>query len=366
MASDGRVVARLDGAAAPGTLQARYRAAGVIGRAGKFDEAQTWLRQADDDAARTRVDDATTTARANHAWGQLHLTRQRLDRAAPPYERALVAAQSMPVPDHDLLDSIRHGLATAYAGLGRFEDAARIAREHLASLEARPATGDLRIAAAKYDLGEALLYQGDLDGADPLLEAAARVVDDRLGAGSATAVMMQTTRCELLVRRKQMQRALDCVVELHRARTTSPSTPRWMAWLSLANVGILQAELRRMDDALQSLERSRRGLIDEQGPDSTRQFASFNLAQVRWRTGQAAAALPLMDGLDPTALRSIEPDVPWAQRLALLRGLILAGIGRVEEARELIGPAIEQLARMPSGAAEPLLEEARAVWAGAR
>jgi predicted negative regulator of RcsB-dependent stress response len=224
----------------------------------------------------------------------------------------------------------------------------------------------LRIAAAKYDLGQALLYQGDLAAADPLLESAARVVDDRLGAGSPTAVMMQTTRCELFVRRKQMQRALDCVVELHRAQQASGSTPRWMAWLSLANAGILQAELRRMDDALQSLEQARQGLIDERGPDSTRQFASFSLAQVKWRTGQAEAALPLMDGLDPTALRSIEPDVPWAQRLALLRGLILAGIGRDVEARELLGPAIEQLTGTPSAAAEPLLEEAKAVWARAR
>ncbi len=360
------LLTQLDGAYAPDTLRARYRAGVVISRAGKFDEAEAWLRHADEDAARAGVDDAPTAAQASHAWGLVHLTRQRLELAAPPFERALVRARAMPRPDDDLLDSIRHGLSTAYSGLGRFDDSARVARELVASLEARPVVGELRLAAARYDLGQALLYQGDLAAAQPLLDAAARVVTERLGAGSASAVMIQTTRCELLVRRDQKERALDCAVELHRVHRTSATSPRWMAWFTLANVGVLRAELRRLDEALPSLEQALRGLIDERGPDSARQFVSFNLAQARWRAGQTAAALPLLDGLDPAALQSIEPDVPWAQRLALLRGLILSATGREEEARSLLGAAIDQLTGVASGTAEPLLEEAKAVWARGR
>lgn len=358
----------LDGSAAPGTLAVRYRAGVVMARAGHFDQALAWLKQAEDDRARALPNDSRTALQAEHAWGLYHLTRQQLDLAAAPFERALqIAATSAPPPESALLDSIRHGLVTAYSGLGRFEDSARVARQQLESLESRSTASDLRVAAARYDLGQALLYQGELDAAEPLLDAAAQVVDDRLGRGSPSAVMMQTTRCELRIRRHQVERALECIDGLYRAQLDSPTTPRWMAWLTLSNAGLLQMELGRTTEALQSQERALKGVLDAHGPDAVTQFVRFGLAEARWRGGQAASAAPLLEGLDPTVLQSVEPDAPWLQRLSLLRGLVLASTGRPQQARALLAPVVDALTTSQASSAgqepERLLEDARRLLA---
>jgi hypothetical protein len=166
------------------------------------------------------------------------------------------------------------------------------------------------------------------------------------------------------------ERALECVDTLYRAQLESPTTPRWMGWFTLSNVGLVQMQLGRVPDALQSEERAVKGLLDEHGPSAPLQFARVALAEARWRSGQGAAAMPLLEGIDPTALKSLDPDAPWPQRLALLRGLVLASTGHPQQARELLGRATGELlqaqVRHPAPEPEPLLEDAHKVLAGLR
>jgi len=360
------LLTRLDGAAAPNTLRARYRLGAVIARVGRFEEAEAWLKQVDDDAAVAGVADARTGALGQFAWGLLYLTWQRQDKAAAPYAKALTLAQQASQPDQALLDNIRHGLATAYSGLGNFQAAARVSEEQLASYRARPGVGELRLAQGQYDLGQALMYQGQLDEAEPLLETAAKVTANHLGSGSPSSVMTQTLFCDLLSRRKQNERALACVIALRQAMQSSPTAPPWMTWYILGNVGLVQSELQRYEEARSSLEEARTHLIAEKGPPVTVQYVGLNLALVRWRLALAASALPLTEGVDPTALLSLDPDVPWPQHIALLRGLILAALGRRQEARALLEPAMNQLAQLPLKTPESLQAEAQTVLAQLR
>jgi tetratricopeptide (TPR) repeat protein len=321
------------------------------------------LKQVDSAAQRAGVVDARTGALGQYAWGLLYLTWQRLDLAAAPYERALAYTLATPQPDQALRDAIRHGLVTAYSGLGRFEDSARVARDLLASFERRPSVGELRIAQAQYDLGQALFYEGRLDEATPLLDTAAKVAAQRLGAGSPSTAMMETTRCELLAKRKQTELALDCFLALYGAIQATAETPRWIAAITLGNAGILQGELKRSKLALQTLTRARADLAAAKGPAPVRQFLDFYLAVAHWRQGQASAALPLLNDLEPTVLQSVEPDAPWPQRIALLQGLLMDATRRSDEARSLLATAVAQLAGMALKDPEPLLTEAKATLA---
>jgi tetratricopeptide (TPR) repeat protein len=134
----------------PGDTQALAHIASCLSAMGRYQEAETYLRQ-----ALTTLDDPVT----HYNMGLLMSVTGRLNEAVKEYERALMLD-----PMHG---DARGNLAIALARQGRLD---RAVRELMTLVERDPEN-----ASARTNLGLVLLQQGRADQARPQLEEALRL-----------------------------------------------------------------------------------------------------------------------------------------------------------------------------------------------
>lgn len=353
------LLTELDGRAAPQTLQARYRAASTVSRGGDFAAAESWLLAADSDAA--SLGDPLTAVLADCAWGEYHLNRQQLYLAATRLERARRGIRQLLDPPEEVLESIAINLAFAYSGAERFIEAIKLGRELLQSLEKRQDVGRLSQARAMHALGQALMFNGDLDEATLLLTQAADIVVAGLGAASPSAVMMRTRVSDLYVRKGEIRKAIEVAMGVYEALRETPPKPRWMLGATLANVGILQAELGQFERSLVILHQAEAGMVESSGPEPWLQYIRWHIVVSDLMLGRATSAKAYLHALEASSLRFLDPDVAWPQSLALARGVALSVMGDSRAASESLKVALAQIAGVAQRVPATLVAKAKKI-----
>lgn len=357
------LMASLDGADAPSTLQARYEAVLPLEHEAKFKDAQAALARIDQDVAKAGVADSRTRFVGDAVRGDLLTSAYEPEKAIPHLQKALAELATVSTSNDEvisLVDGTRRNLISSLVGTGRYPEAVVQGRELLASLERRPAIGDLSIALAKGALGEALMFDGKYDEARTLVDWAAATISTRLGPSHAYAVMTGTTRCDIRVRQKETRDAIDCLESFSQTLLAAqPPKPAWLRWVPMANLGVFEAQSGQYPEAARNLDRASPGLEEAHAPDSELQYVRFWLAACRWKAGEPDAALALLDKLDAEQLGAVDPDTPWVQEVALLKGLALVSKHRIETARPVLSAAIAQLTGPKAEAAQPFLKEAQ-------
>ncbi len=357
----------LDGRDAQSTLQARYQSVLPLAHQAKFKDAQAILTGIDQDVAKSGVVDARTHFIGDAAWGDLYVTAYEPEKAIPYLQKALAGAPVIGTTSDEmvsLVDGTRRNLISSLVGTGRYREAVAEGRKMLASLKQRPGVGELSLALAAESLGEALMFDGKFDEAKALVDPAAATVSTRLGANHAYTIMTNTTRCDIRVRQRQFQEAVNCLEDFSQSLLAAePPKPAWLRWVPQANLGVFEAQSKHYAEAARSLEQARPALEDAKAPDGELQFVRFWLSTCRLKQGDPDGALALLDKMDLEQLEAVDPDTPWQQEIALVKGLALVAKHRTEAARPMLTEAISQLTGAKAEAAQPFLMDAQVVLA---
>lgn len=181
-------------------------------------------------------------------------------------------------PDHPRPNYTQVGLANALARLGRLDEARALLDEATPRLSARLGAGHRHALTARDMLADVKQRQGDWAGAAADWEAVHEGFAALLGADSSYTLTVATNRAQ----------ALHAGGDARAAEALLADT----------------------------LARARRAL-----PDASPQVQQIRcaLAAARLDLGRADEAAALLDGLDPQALDSAQPEPDWPGRLAALR-----------------------------------------------
>jgi transcriptional regulator with XRE-family HTH domain len=203
---------------------------------------------------------------------------------------------------------------------------------------AQDADDPLRLAAARWDLGHALLASGNLDGADQVVRTAAQ--DLRRSTSSSTPAVEAMYGALHLVaavaiaragRRSGAERLVDDVAA-PRARAFG-ETPLWGIWFGPANVGLhtlaLTMEAHRTAEALSYAPRIP---IAGMGSIERRSRYCLDLARCHEQQGDDQAALRWLLRAEREA-----PEDIYGKPLArdMVRSLLKRPAGRLPEVRSL-------------------------------
>ena len=143
---------------------------------------------------------------------------------------------------------------------------------------------------------------------------------------------------------------------------------RGLATLSAeATLGSLECLAGNTAAALTMLERVQPVLANVLGPDAPiTQITDFYLAAVLNQVGEPQRAWSLVSGLTTTALAAADASDHWEERLQGLKGQILMRLGQEASGRALVGAAVAGLVqnRAPAWIVTPLRQTRAALRAG--
>lgn len=235
-----------------------------------------------------------------------------------------------PAPDRvaDLLDEIR------IAGdAGRHRDAVRLAREALRQLDARPGDTELR-ATVLVNLGSNLADVGRMPEAMQVFDDAARTDPGQLSE-------VESARGLVLYLARRHAEALDALDRALAAWSSGNERAHCAAFVRRGSIRLALGEVRGA--AADYEEAARRAHL--LGRPVLEFMSRHNLGYVRFVQGDLPGALREMDAARTAAGPDIPEGVPH-----LDRARVLLDAGLLQEARVVIGRAVDELEPLGAGA----------------
>lgn len=243
---------------------------------------------------------------------------------APPYERI------------DYLDA----WAIVLAEQGRFDEAI----EQLeAALLLAQAHAPARVAGIQTDLGAALVGSGSHERALAINEQRVHELETKLGPDHPELGDALTNVSASLQALGQHERALAVSNRLVAIQETSrgPRSPDTAD--AYNNRAVVYGLLERHDEAAADYERTR-AIWAAVAPAHPRYgVATFNLSETHLYRGDPEQALRLLDEAARVFEASLPPEHPYGAFVLAYRGWALLELGRVDEAAQVLTPALERL-----------------------
>lgn len=324
---------RRNGAASATAFEARAVLVRVLGRRGRFDEAEQHLAElerlggpAPTVQERQQIDMARSALRLGRSdfVGAVAALRAALD--------GLDAANPSHTAQRDMLrvDLVRT-LVMAGEDRQALEEGQRLVNE----AGARPEDSALLVALVKLALVRA---QGeDHAAAEKLLLEAQPVIVARLGENHSRHLHLLGEMLGVAFRRADWPRAIEYAGKVHARYRAKFGPDHVLTYVTLVNWGRTLDEAGRAREAADKLREAHRELtrlVGPQGPQT--QDAAFVLALVELELGRVAPALALIDGLDPRILESGRATGQWPVAIDALRGIALHRRGEAAAARALL------------------------------
>ncbi len=241
-----------------------------------------------------------------------------IEASLAPLQEAATLVEGM--VDEPARGSILFALADNLVMLERHAEAEALYRRLLAEQVERQGDEHPRPNYTRVGLGVALVRQGRLAEAQPLLEQAAAHLAARLGPRHRQTLTALDTLAELRFRRHDWSGAATGWAEVRAGFAALLGEGSSYTLTVATNHAVA---LHRGGDAAraepllaQALQRAR-AFLAENAPQA--QQIRFALADCRIDLGRAGEALPLLEGLDAQALNLAAPEPDWPARLRRLR-----------------------------------------------
>lgn len=336
------------GAADDTTLRARYALVRTLAYSGSAADSAAARRELDagDALAGARVQqDGELALAASIARGVLEFQQMRIEPALVAWRNADRLQRSLRPDDRQIAVVIRHHLADCTLRQGRPEEAIALLRATLADPLLDPArVGASRIASLRVILARALRNLGRYDEALPVAQAAAKVTEELSGPDDYQTLVQLSLVASI---HDQAGRCVDALGIMRTVRTRMAARygdERQATLVETGNLGMGEYACGDRAAGLAYVARAESELRRLYGEDnvaahSFRHFLATALTeQKRWHE-----ALRMLEGLDVKALAAGNSKPGWEHRLAMQRGEILLGLGRVQEGRALISTALPEV-----------------------
>lgn len=332
---------RRGGAASATAFEARAVLVRVLGRRGRFDEAEQHLAELE------RLGGQTTMARARQqidmARSALLLGRSDFVGAVAALRAAIGGLDASNPDDTAQRDVLRVDLVRTLVMAGEDRQALDEGQRLIQEAGARPQDSALLVALAKLALARA---QGeDHAAAQRLLLEAQPVIVARLGENHSRHLQLLGEMLGVAFRRADWPRAIETAGTVHTRYRAKFGPDHVLTYVTLVNWGRTLDEAGRARDAADKLREAHRELTRLVGPRGPQtQDAAFVLALVELELGRVAPAQALIDGLEPAILESGRATGQWTVAIDALRGIALHRRGDAAAARDLLDRTLAAMA----------------------
>jgi len=259
---------------------------------------------------------------------------------------------------HPEYQSYLNNLGVLYSSTGRWEQGIVISREaHRIAVEIN-GENHVTTLGTLLNLALAIKGKGELTGDDrrECLRVAQYVFEARtriLGEDSSPALWVMGDVCDMLVLNGRFDEAVELRAAQLRGIEESGKSDQRVYFHSLGRATEAVLALERYDEAEDFARRSLAGFRAIHAEDSRYVLMARHLfARVALAQGDAAAAFDVVDALiEPVAMAFFEGS-PQPGRVAETRGLCLADLGRVDEARAQLEAVLASYRETYGGADE--------------
>ena len=330
------------------TLLANYKLISALAAKGDFDQAVGELEVVGKVAATSLQVDQELALQALWTRGFLLIQRQDTREAEQVLRKADLLQRSVAPKDAVLATNIRSFLADAMLRNDRAEDAERLMTSTLAEpLASADSIGAANRANLELSLGRSLRAQGKMSDSLQALDRGYQAAKSVLGDGANLTRTLHRSMADIHGRLGNCGEALRILRQQWSNGVGSASEPRRTV-LAIGN-NLATWEYRCGNERLgvdlmrQVLGEQRKVQVED---DVVEQIYRYRLSEMLADQGNVDEARQLAVGLSADALAAATALKGWQQRLDALQAKILIKSGDYEQGRNLLAPALEQLASM--------------------
>jgi eukaryotic-like serine/threonine-protein kinase len=315
------------------TVLADYELAAALGRVSQFAQATALMDRADARAGAALRRSSALALHSNLARGDLLYQQMKVAEALVAYRHAELILRAVSPDDAVTAAHILLSIAGCDLRLNRAPEAERIARSILTGAPYTQArVGLSMLALARSRLGDALRAEGRFDDAIAVLSRAVadyRGIEGPNGQGTLTALSSLGYVYSL---EGDVRHALDVQRAVYQGNLARWGERSQYTLVELLNLGSAEYDAGDLRAALRHLQAADRGLVQVSGAHSpTVQAARVAEANALNSMGNPAAALTLLEKVDPAAYQATTSDPGRAWVLKAIHAQILLALPRRAE-----------------------------------
>jgi non-specific serine/threonine protein kinase len=329
----------------PLTILAQFQEVQGYNRAGKLELAGMLLESANSSLADLEEPESRLLLASNLANGQYYLIKFEFEKSASYYEKAQDLYYDSKVNDLNLLLETRLNLAQCYSRLNKTAEAvsllATLTKEPFLS---SPQIAEWRLLRARQQYGLALIFDGQFDLAEPIIQSS---LDDFLRIYGEQSNLVGETYghlAKIYGARSEWETALKALIK-EREITCNIQGEKHIACLGvLSNEGRARLLLGDYSQAVENFSLVKAGFVELLGEQSPPvMWIDFQLATAWLELGEydkVGGVLPL---LDTQVLNQASPGEPWEIMISLTKGRYLKLTGEVEKGNTILREAIRKM-----------------------
>lgn len=321
-------------------LLARSVLVRVLSRMGRFDDAAAQLKVLEQETLEST--DPMARQRLAAAQSTFHVGRSEFDKAVVSLRAAIAGLPTTDPGNIAPRDTLRLDLIVVLAIAGHDQDALQEAAHLIEEARRRPENTELLIALAH--LAEVQALRNDHATAEKLLLEAEPVIVARLGENHSRHLQLLGELLSVSFRQGDWPKAIAYAQRAHERVRAKFGDKHVLTPVTLLNWARTLEEAGRPAEAVEKARSSYAQLHQLVGPSSPQtQDATFVLALIELDLGDAKRAQPLIDQLDPKALKSGQATGKWAASVQALRAMSLKLQGNPRESRALLDSVLPTL-----------------------
>jgi non-specific serine/threonine protein kinase len=296
--------------------------------------------------------------------GDYPAARKDEEAALTLAERYIVADPEMVRRNREFLSRLRKDYAFSLEDTGDAAKAEQLMRETLELDQKRFGPDHAQVLVDQFQLARALSVETPpKPEAERALQELLPKMNLALGAENPYQELIYNDLGSLYMGRKDWTQAIAQYQESYRLSRRLHGDAHQHTIAEAFNLGLCYSAAGQVPAAIEVLQ-----LADANAPKTlgatapVTQVIKYLLADAYLRLGDAAHAAPLMAQLDPAALKKVEPDYDWPQRMPLLQAELALAQAPTAAAQQQLAAAIQALQDVPASKddrRDDLLEQAR-------
>jgi len=266
--------------------------------------------------------------------------------------------------DADFLARLRKDYSFALEDTGDAARAEQLLRAALEQDQQRLGPDHARVLVDRFQLARAMSVETPpKPEAERILLDLRQQMSQALGPDNPYQELIYNDLGSLYMGNRDWQRAIQAYAESYRLSRQLHGEAHQHTIAEAFNLGLCYTGAGQVPEALAILQTANSNAAHTFGADApVSQVIRYLLADTYLRAGQAAQAIALATNLDPAALKKVEPDYAWPQRMPLLAAELAAAQAPTAAAQQQLGAAIQALQALTDSKddrREDLLREAR-------
>lgn len=344
----------------PRRIRAQYELTIMLGHLSQFEEAETLLASADQEAALHSGASKELGLRSHLAHGGLAYQRMQFADALKHYRAARGLQKTLHPDNVTLAARLLNYIAGCELRLGNHQAAEATARQLLAGAPYTEASVGLgNLASARVRLGNALRHQGRFHEAIPIFRQALADFTQVQGKSGQNTISTLSLLGYLVSLDGEEQQALEIQRDVYQRSLTRWGAENQYTLVELLNLGMAEQALGKNENALQHIRAAIDGLGKLGNPNSPAINAGrVSLADLLSDMGRHREALTMIRSIDPAAYQAASSAPGKIATLQAVEARIMLRMGKRTEALPMLRTAIAAMeaASVPEDQIKPFRE----------